>query len=519
MPQEPTPRPEKSTPHVLVTGVTGFVGQALLERLLSGTDARVSVVIRPRGSRSGADRLLALLDNSVFEPWMSLLGPDEARRRFTARVHVLEGDLRDVPALPPDLDAVVHSASSVSFDDPIDKAFTTNVGGPFALYRALDEAGGRAAGAHVVHVSTSYVSTGRHEVAPERSLTHDVDWRAELARGLEMRGRLSRDHMRNTELVALLRTAGRERARELGWTDVYTMTKALGERVAEELWAGRGRPLTVLRPTIIESALRHPFPGWIDGFKVADPLIAAYAQGRLLGFPGRPESVLDVIPVDFVVNATLAALREPPAAGRPGYLQIGSGTSNPLTLAELRGWVQDYFRNHPWIDRDGTPVVPQPWEFSEPDALDRWMSRRQRALRGSAALLELLPPGWLGTPRTAVRTGLRQLEAMRGFVELYQPYTCATTTYDDARTRALLAQQRHPRDTFDVTAIDWRRYLTQAHLPALVAIMDGRTAPARRPSQVASMRGHRGAHGSRGRGARPTDDHGAEGRSVQAVGA
>lgn len=519
MPQEPTALPDESTPHVLVTGVTGFLGQALLERLLSGTDARVSVVIRPRGARTGADRLIALLGKSVFEPWVARLGKEAALRRLTQRVHVLEGDLRDLPPLPTDLDAVVHSASSVSFDDPIDMAFTTNVGGPFALYRAMSEAGGQTANAHVVHVSTSYVSTGRHEVAPEQSLAHDVDWRAELSRALEMRARLFQDHMGNTELVELLRAAGRERARELGWTDVYTMTKALGERVAEELWAGRGRPLTVLRPTIIESALRHPFPGWIDGFKVADPLIAAYAQGRLLGFPGRPESVLDVIPVDFVVNAALAALRDPPGAGGSRYLQIGSGTSNPLTLGELRLWVQDYFRNHPWIDRDGNPVLPQPWEFSEPAALDRWVSRRQGALRGSAAVLDLLPHGWLGAPRTAVRSGLRQLEAMRGFMELYQPYTCATTTYDDARIRALLARQSHPRDTFDVMAIDWQRYLTQAHLPALVAIMQGRTSTTRRPSAVTSMRGHRGQHGHRGRGRRSIDDRGAQGAAVHAVGA
>ena len=40
---------------------------------------------------------------------------------------------------------------------------------------------------------------------------------------------------------------GRLRAESLGWTDVYTLTKALAERVAEELWpwvdAGPSTPL------------------------------------------------------------------------------------------------------------------------------------------------------------------------------------------------------------------------------------------------------------------------------------
>ncbi len=517
------------TPHVMLTGVTGFVGQAVLERLLSATDARVTVLIRPRGSRTGDERLHALLQKSVFGPWRHRLGAAEAARVAADRLQVLEGDLRDVPDLPDDVDTVIHSASSVSFDDPIDKAFATNVGGPHALYRALGRSGGRTAHAHVVHISTSYVATGRVDVAPEGPVRHDADWRAELARAVEARGRLAHGHLPSAELTTALRTAGRERARELGWTDVYTMTKALGERVAEDLWAGQGRPLTILRPTIIESALRYPFPGWMDGFKVADPLIAAYAQGRLVGFPGRADSVLDVIPVDFVVNATLAAARRPPAAGHTDYLQVGSGTSNPLTLAELRHWVQDYFRAHPWIDRDGNVVRPEPWEFSDPSDLDRWAARRQRALRHWDSVLDVLPEGWLGAPRRAVRQGLRRLDTLRGFVELYQPYTCATTTYDDSHTRALLAEQRHPRDTFDVTAIDWRRYLMQAHLPALVAIMESRAAgrpgtpshmrrtaeDGRRDSGVRfrTARGSRARHGSRG------DTGSADGRPVHAVGA
>lgn len=519
MPQEKSPRPGPTQPHILLTGVTGFVGQALLERLLSSTDARVSVIVRPRGSRSGQDRLDALFDKPVFDPWRSRVGRRAARRDWAQRVTVLDGDLRDVPDLPDDLDGVLHSASSVSFDDPIDAAFATNVGGPYALYSALSRAGGRTLDAHVVHVSTSYVGTGRHEIAPERSVDHAVHWRAELAAALEAPARLAREHESQRELKAALRRAGRRRAHELGWTDVYTMTKALGERVAEDLWAGAGRPLTILRPTIIESALRYPYPGWIDGFKVADPLIAAYAQGRLVGFPGRPDSVLDVIPVDFVVNAALAALRTPPAA--PAYLQVGSGTTNPLTLAELRRWVQAFFSAHPWIDKDGNEIHPASWEFSDPSALDRWTCRRERALHASRALLDLMPAGWFTGSRESVRSGLRRLETMRGFVELYQPYTCATTTYDDTNTRDLLALQRHPRDTFDVTAIDWRRYLTQAHLPALVAIMEGRTNPAARPASVHSMHDTRraarrahahGAHGGHG-------GHGAHGSRVHALGA
>ncbi|GAB96284.1 nucleoside-diphosphate-sugar epimerase [Kineosphaera limosa] len=501
-----------STRHILLTGVTGFVGQAMLERLLSSTDARVSVLIRSRNRKSAQQRLDELLDKPVFQPLRARLGDESMQEAVRSRVHVIEGDLRDVPDLPGDLDGVVHSASSVNFDDPIDKAFTTNVGGPHALYRALARSGGRTRRAHVVHISTSYVATGRVQVATEVSLEHDVDWRAETSRAVELRGRLARAGHEPREQLAMLRRAGKERARELGWTDVYTLTKALGERVAEDLWAGQGRRLTILRPTIIESALRYPYPGWIDGFKVADPLIAAYAQGRLLGFPGRPESVLDIIPVDFVVNAAGAALDNPPASGQSRYLQVSSGTTNPLTLAELRVWVQDYFAAHPWIDRDGQVIEPEPWEFSDPERLDRWAARRQRALRNSATLLELAPAGWFAHARAGVRAGLRGLDTLRGYVDLYQPYTCATTTYDDTHTRELLGHRRNPRDLFDVNAIDWQRYLTQAHLPALVAIMEGRQ---RTPSSGAPRTAVSPLRRPRPRAGR----HTAEEHTAQALGA
>ena len=474
MPHATTSTHRPTTPHVLVTGATGFVGQAVVERLLARTDARISVLIRPRGGRTGQDRLRELFDKPVFTPWRESLGAPAAAAAFAARVSVVEGDLRDVPSLPTDLDAVVNSASSVSFDDPIDAALKTNVGGPHSLYRALDLAGNDP---HVIHVSTSYVSTGRVDVASEARLEHDIDWRSELAWALEARRRLAREHgTQGPELTKALREVGRSRARELGWTDAYTMTKALGERVAEELWGQAGRRLTILRPTIIESALHYPYPGWIDGFKVADPLIAAYAQGRLVGFPGRPDNVIDIVPVDLVVSAVLAALRTPGEPGHVEYLQVSSSTTNPLTLSDVRHWVQTYFAAHPWIDKNGQEVRPDRWQFSDPEDISRWVHRRQRVLDRSARVLDRLPAAWLTRPRTAVRHGLRSLETMGSFIDLYEPYTCASTTYESTRTRALLADQSAPLDRFDIASIDWQRYLMQAHLPAIAAIMARRAS-------------------------------------------
>ena len=101
--------------------------------------------------------------------------------------------------------------------------------------------------------------------------------------------------------------AGRSRATSLGWPDAYAYTKALGERALIE---SRGSvPVTIVRPSIIESSLAEPRPGWIRGFRMAEPVIISYASGLLKEFPGVPEGVVDVIPVDLVAAAIKGRMR------------------------------------------------------------------------------------------------------------------------------------------------------------------------------------------------------------------
>src|SRR5690606_28289066 len=173
---------------------------------------------------------------------------------------------------------------------------------------------------------------------------------------------------------------GRTRAMSLGWPDVYTFTKAMGERVAEELWQGGGHRLSVVRPTIIESSLRHPYPGWIDGFKVADPLIAAYGRGMLPEFPALADTILDVIPVDHVVGAVLAVAANPPEVAKPNYYQVASGIRNPLRFGQLLRIVRGYFSAHPLKDDAGSSVQVPNWSFPFGRRVERSMRRREWAV-------------------------------------------------------------------------------------------------------------------------------------------
>lgn len=53
------------------------------------------------------------------------------------------------------------------------------------------------------------------------------------------------------------------RAKLYGWPNTYVFTKAMGEMHVAQL---RGNlPVIIMRPTIVCSTLKEPFPGWVEG--------------------------------------------------------------------------------------------------------------------------------------------------------------------------------------------------------------------------------------------------------------
>ena len=482
--------------HVLLTGVTGFVGQALLHRLLVDVpDVSVTVLIRRKGSNSGRDRARSLLGKPIFADVRERAG--DVDKLLEARVSVLEGDMGDVPALPADLDAVVHCAGDVSFNPPVDEAFTTNVVGTRDLLGRIEEIGSQV---HYVHVSTAYVAGRRRGTVFEEPVDHDVDLEAELAWGLAQRDvveresrnsdvltkartKAERDHGRAGLLTAAAATEerrrewvgeelirlGTERARSLGWTDCYTFTKAMGERVVEAHAANA--PVSIVRPSIIESALTTPHPGWIEGFKMAEPLILAYGRGELPEFPASPDTVIDIVPVDHVVAAIVAVLAQPPDAGSPNYLHVASSARNPLHFGQLYESVRAYYDAHPFTTGDrGAARLPD-WRFPGAQAVERLLSTSERAHKVADYVIGRAPRSdrTRDLARKLDRQG-RRLEFLRRYLDLYHEYTQTELRFADDNSMALyagLSDDDRERFAFDTAVIDWHTYLADIHCPAV----------------------------------------------------
>ena len=287
-----------------------------------------------------------------------------------------------------------------------------------------------------MHVSTAYVAGVQKGVIPEGPLEHKVDYRLEADLALGARGDVEAASRRPEQLESFMAKAAKEhsragpqhrrrrrraapqglgrrsassstgaqRARSLGWPDVYTFTKALGERAVEELCAAENLPLSIVRPSIIESALTHPFPGWIDGFKMADPIIRAYGLGQIPEFTGIPEGIVDLIPVDFVVNAILAVAANPPPAGEANHYNVSSGSRNPLRFYELYEWEREYFEEHPLPERGrGDHKVPE-WKFPGNLKVERMLRRAEQFTEVAERVVTHLPKS----------KGMRDAVASRG---------------------------------------------------------------------------------------------------------
>ncbi len=450
---------------LFVTGSTGFLGTALVERLLRCVpDCELVLLVRP-GRRSTAQRRVEreVFRNDAFDRLRNDI--DDFDAMVARRVQVVAGDVgRDGLGLDDDgravlatCDTVIHSAATVAFDSPLDAAVEVNLLGPSRIAETLQSIGSTA---HLVAVSTCYVAGNRRGTAIEAPLLEQpfsmrVDWRDEVAAARRRRADVeaeSRTPSRLKELAKSARAelgaagtpllaekaeklredwvaeqmveAGRSRSRSLGWPDAYAYTKALGEQALLE---GHGDvPVTIVRPSIIESAHLEPRPGWIRGFRMAEPVIISYARGLLKEFPGIPEGVVDVIPVDHVVAAVIdAAARGPEDA--PTVVQVASGAANPLKYRRLVNLVQSWFSEHPLYDHRGQPILVPEWSFPGRGKVQGQLDRASKVMDRAEKALSALP--LRGTQaRWSERLEERRtdIDRARTYVELYGAYLSST---------------------------------------------------------------------------------------------
>jgi alcohol-forming fatty acyl-CoA reductase len=530
---------------LFITGATGFLGTALVERLLrSVPGCRVAVLVRPTRRSSASERAKReIVRNDCFDRLRQELGSafdPMVAERLTAVAGDVSQDGLGLDALGravlASADVVVHSAATVAFDAPFDTAVEVNLLGPSRVAAAIAALASQRASdrpealpTHLVSVSTAYVAGTHQGYASEilatdamasgaRARTHttvttEVDIEAEVDAARRVRADLEADSRSpqklqkftkkarselgaaGTHLLAEraeklrqewvrvgLVEAGRARAQALGWPDSYAFTKALGERLL--VTQHPDVPTTVLRPSIIESALAEPRPGWIRGFRMAEPIIISYARGLLKEFPGIQEGVIDVVPVDLVAAAIIAcAATGPEPSGKPRVVHVASGVRNPFRYGRLVELVQSWFTEHPIYDANGQPIVVPDWSFPGRGRVQRQLQRATFALGLAEKVLGSLPVRGERADLAARVEERRSLaERALGYVQLYGAYTETEALFRVDHLLELwdaLSPQDQQLFCFDPAVIDWDAYVHDIHLPSVVEHARVRTTSVR----------------------------------------
>ena len=513
---------------ILLTGGTGFYGQALTAKILRYLPGirRLYLILRTGRGANGqplpADqRMDELFSYVVFDRFRR----EEPAAFATVRdkVRIMGCDMRaeglglsveDRAELLAEVDLIIGNAASVTFDEPLDSAIHMNALAPQELLRLARDGVKKPV---LVHVSTAYANGRRGGQVPEqilptdRTIRHIIDGvepeqpfvpEDEIAEG-QARCQAIRDQGQSAEQEEIFRREideqshsrqlsearikkliddrrrrwieaelvreGLERARRYGWNDVYTFTKAMGEQLLVKHCGGV--PLAIVRPSTTEGALAEPHPGWIHGLKVTDPLIVAYGRGMVPDFPAAIGAPMDLVPIDIVANTVIAAATRARSDEVEVFHAATSG-DNPLPNTRMFELIKGYFEENPLLNKNGSRPELVDWTFPTREKFQRGFNWKYLyPLEVKQRLYERLPerlaPAREKRRLAALKTRLKRVQY---FVELFSPYTTLDCRYETVRMLQLyesLPPEEQQIFNMDVRQIDWYQYYQKTHLPGL----------------------------------------------------
>lgn len=524
---------------ILFTGATGFVGKVALSMLLTRFPeiGKVFVLARPGVSTSAEDRFHGkVVVAPPFDPLRARLGGDfEAFLR--EKCEAIPGDVSKkwcgfpeelLARLTGQVDVLVNSAGLVDFNPTLEAAINANALGAIHVAETASRIGAR-----LVHVSTCFVWGNVSGIHPEdedllgyfpkrddwhgqafdpfvevedcrkvierikaeaEDKARQSEFRAKAIDRLHAEGRDDGDEKavrtgamreRKLHVTEKLIRAGLGRAQHWGWPNTYTYTKSLGDQLIDGIARREGLEFSIVRPAVVESSLRFPFPGWNEGFTTTAPLTFLAIKGHR-SYPGRPGLVLDVIPCDLIAAgliAVTAALLE--GTARKVY-QLGTSDSNPLRVErtiEMTGLYRRryYLRKAEEEDRLKNELLAR----IEPQTVDRdrylQLSAPQVAdlARRAGVLLDAVKPSW-GAPRIAgaierVQDELaevrRKANLAQSMFEMFLPFIWENRyIFQSKHVRELYARipdDDRARIPWDPEQLDWLRYWLDVHLPGL----------------------------------------------------
>ncbi|XP_066593728.1 putative fatty acyl-CoA reductase CG5065 isoform X2 [Prorops nasuta] len=308
---------------ILVTGATGFLGKAIVEKLLRACPriATIFILIRPKRGQTVEQRFNQFLNNSIFDRirWEC---PTALSKIQPVKGDVSLGDLglseEDRAMLTQRVNIVFHSAATVRFDEPLKVAVNLNTRGTDRIIELCKNMNNLVS---VIHVSTAYSNADQTDV---REMIYTSKLRPYTA--IDMCENLDDGTLDIVERKVL----GKH-------PNTYTLTKGLAEDIVQT--KGSNLPIAIVRPSIIGSAYQEPFPGWVDSICGITGIMTEIGRGTIRSIVCNDKLIVDVIPVDFVVDTIICAACH--IAMQPnGNIRVYNCTSSTYNPVRWREWGQ-----------------------------------------------------------------------------------------------------------------------------------------------------------------------------------
>ncbi|XVE75779.1 hypothetical protein DITRI_Ditri12bG0120000 [Diplodiscus trichospermus] len=480
-----------------ITGSTGFLAKVLIEKILRTVPdvGKIFLLIKAKNKEVAMERLKnEIINAELFKCLQQTYGNSYQDFMLSKLVPVvgnvcesdlgLDGDLADVIAK--EVDIIVNSAANTTFDERYDVAIDINTRGACHLMSLAKKCKKLKL---FLQVSTAYVNGQRKgrimekpfdigdciarenlisETTPRSIPELDIEDELVLAQN-------SKEGCHESKVAQKMKELGLERARRYGWQDTYVFTKAMGEMMINNM---RGEiPVVIIRPSVIESTCKEPFPGWMEGNRMMDPVVLCYGKGQLTGFLVDPNGVLDVVPADMVVNATLAAIARHGMTTKPdiNIYHIASSVVNPLVFQDLARMLHEHYNSSPFLDSKGIPIhVPSMKLFNSMEDFSAHLWRDAIQRTGLTAVAS-----WSGKLSQKLESICRKsVEQAEYLANIYEPYTFYGGRFDNGNTERLMeimSEEEKKNFGFDVESIDWKDYIKNVHIPGLRRhVMKGR---------------------------------------------
>ena len=264
--------------HFFITGGTGLVGTNMLPRILNAfPGSTITLLVRGENEQEARQRVRMIAQQVTLESGV----PDAVRR--------IDGMLGDVSLdhcglnatqiarIVADTTHIIHGAATIRFDHPIDEARAINCGGTRRMLSIAHMCAEKGKLERFVYIGTSSVSGQRGGNIYENEL-------------------------------------------EMGqkFFNTYEHSKCESERIVRDNFDRL--PAVIFRPSIIIGDSRT---GKTSTFNVIYIPLRLMQKGMLTYVPGRPDTRMDLVPIDWVDDAMVYIMGRPESVGKVFHITAG----------------------------------------------------------------------------------------------------------------------------------------------------------------------------------------------------